>query len=176
MESALTAEDLEPLNDLQREAVLTAIYTALIADGKPHPDEVAAFKDAIEGLPWGKPVTELRPKMVALEARLATATRDDKIAFLTETSANVPVALRVGVVETMIVIAAADNVLSRGEKGSIVAFIRAFGLSDLQVELLRAKYESSVKGSPTEATTEGSTSTPEAGSTSTPETGSKSTP
>ncbi|MFN0249248.1 MAG: TerB family tellurite resistance protein [Kofleriaceae bacterium] len=137
---SLTADDFASLDTAQKDAVLAALFVALIADGVPEPSEIAAFSAAIAKLPWGEPIERLQAKMRAVQARLDNATRDEKIAFLDETVPAIPTPLRMRVIETMVSITAADNVLTRGERGSLGAFIRAFGLTAEQVDVIRARF------------------------------------
>jgi uncharacterized tellurite resistance protein B-like protein len=136
----LTADDLGSLDPAQKDAVLAALFVALIADGVPDATEIAAFSSAIAKLPWGEPLERLQSKMRAVQARLDNATRDEKIAFLDETVPAIPTAIRMRVIETMLAIVTADNQLTRGERGSIGAFVRAFGLTNEQIEAIRARF------------------------------------
>lgn len=141
MDMELTADDLASLDSVQKEAVLAALYVALIADGAPNPDELTKFTTTIAHLPWGKPMEELQAIMRRdVLSRLTSATREDKIAFLNTTVPNIPVPLRERVMHAMVAIGAADNVLTRGEKNSMNAFIQAFGLTEAQIQTLREKF------------------------------------
>lgn len=141
MDMALTAADLASLDSVQKEAVLGALYVALIADGAPDPTELVKFTATIADLPWGKPMDELQALMRQnVLSRLTSATLEDKIAFLNATVPNIPAPLRERVMHAMVAIAAADKVLTRGEKNSMNAFIQAFGLSEAQIQALREKF------------------------------------
>lgn len=141
MEPSLTVEDIAPLEPAQKEAVLTALYVALIADGNPNEAELVKFTEAIRKLPWGRPLAELQASMRAVQTRLQTATREDKVAFMNEVTPKIPVPLRERLVETMVVIANADNQFTPGEKGTISSFMGAFGFTQGQVAALKAKFE-----------------------------------
>jgi hypothetical protein len=139
---ALTADDLGPLDNTQKEAVLSALYVALIADGAPNEAELETFAGAIARLPWGQPLETLQAKIKSdVLGRLSSASREGKIAFLQTTVPNIPVAIRLPLMQTMVAIAFADKVLTRGEKGSLSAFATAFGLTEAQIDTLRAMLE-----------------------------------
>ncbi len=138
---ALTADDLGPLDTTQKEAVLAALYVALIADGAPNPAELEKFTAAVTGLPWGQPLAALQIQVqTEVLARLSSATREDKIAFLRDTVPNIPVPIRLRVMQTMIAIAVADKVLTRGESGSLSAFATAFAFNEAEMKTLQSMF------------------------------------
>ncbi len=140
MNLALTSQDLISLNDVQKDAVLAALFTALIADGRPGADEQRMFQQAIATLPWGRPVDALHAQTDAIGERLAHADAAGKLAFLGEVAASIPgEALREKVVLSMAAIVSADHAITAGEKGSVSAFIRTFGLTEAQIAALREK-------------------------------------
>ena len=139
MNIELSAEHLVALSDPQRAAVLNSLYAALFADGQPDHSEVAKFIEAIGRLPWNYPLDALMAKAHELQAWFGAAERDAKTAFIRDTAANVPVELRERLVHTMVAIAAADRRITQDEWSRMAAFIHAFQLSPVQIELLRRK-------------------------------------
>ena len=138
MQLALTADDFQRLDSAQKEAVLAALTTALIADGKPEPQELAVFETALQRLPWGWTPDEIKQKTRAVHQRIASADRDGKLAFLAEVAAALPdPALREKVILSMLAVVSADDSVTRGEKASVSAFIRVFGFTEGQIENLR---------------------------------------
>lgn len=137
MKLALTADDVTALTDPQKDAVLACLYVALIADGKPHPDERARYDAAIAQLPWDRSASDLEQANNAIVLRLTTADAKAKLAFVTETAAVVPSGLREKVMLVMASIVAADRSITRGEKASLSAFIHVFGLTPEQIDNIR---------------------------------------
>jgi len=140
MQLALTAQDLAALDTTQKDAVLAALFTALIADGAPTAEERQVFDAAIAKLPWGYSPDELAVKTKAIQSRIQTSDREGKLAFLAEVAASVPAPeLRERLIVSMLAIVSADRSVSHGEKASVSAFIRVFGFTDAQIEALRQK-------------------------------------
>ena len=139
MELALTADDVTRLTDAQKDAVLACLFVALIADGQPKPEERAKYDEAVATLPWGRSERELELANNAILLRLATADPHLKLAFVKETSANVPGELREKVLLAMASIVSADRLISHGEKASLSAFIHVCGLTPEQIENIRRR-------------------------------------
>lgn len=139
MSLALTAADVTALSDAQKDAVLACLFVALIADGLPRPEERAKYDELITALPWGRFPQDLELANNAISLRLTTATREQKLAFVTEMAANVPVEFRESVVLAMASIVAADRSITAGEKASLSAFIHVFGLTSKQIENVRTR-------------------------------------
>jgi uncharacterized tellurite resistance protein B-like protein len=128
MQLALEASDLAALSTSQKDAVLQALFIALIADGDPSAEELAQFEQEIAALPWGKDAAALRTVTRATVERLQKASDPEKAAFVKELGALIPPALREKVVFDMASIVAADRVATIVERQTIAAFIMAFGL------------------------------------------------
>ena len=137
MSLALTAADVAALSDAQKDAVLACLFVALIADGQPTSEERTKYDDLIAALPWGRFPQDLELANNAISLHLTTATREQKLAFVTEMAANVPTAVRENVVKAMASIVAADRSVTAGEKASLSAFIHVFGLTPEQIENIR---------------------------------------
>lgn len=137
MHIELTPQDLYPLSDAQRGAVLNSLYAALFADGQPEQAEVAAFVQAISCLPWNYPLDALMAKANELQAWMDTVDKDTRAAFIRDTAAYVPGELRERLVRTMIAIAAADRRITTDEWSRMATFIKHFQLTPLQIELIR---------------------------------------
>ena len=128
MQMALEASDLSTLSEAEKEAVLQALFIALIADGEPSADELARFEQTIAALPWGKDTAQLQGVTRATLARLQSSNDADKAGFVKQLAATVPAGLREKVVFDMAAIVAADRVATLVERQTIGAFIGAFGL------------------------------------------------
>lgn len=138
MQLALTADDIGKLDTTQKDAVLAALYTALVADGQPSPEELATFESSVKELPWGCPPQELAAKMKGVQDKLNTADPEGKLAFVAAIAANIPgTPLREKLVRSMLAIVSAEGKVSQGEKASVSAFIRVFGFTDDQIAKLR---------------------------------------
>jgi uncharacterized tellurite resistance protein B-like protein len=143
MELALSSTDVSPLSEMQKNAVLAALFTALIADGAPRPEELSKFEEAIGKLPWGISREQLQMRTRAIAERISSADRDGKLAFVAEVAATLPEpALREKIVMSMIAIASADKQITHGERASLSVFLRVFGFDDAQIAKLRDKLSS----------------------------------
>ena len=140
MELALTAQDVAGLDSNQKDAVIAALVTAVIADGPPGADEMKTFDVALRTLPWGYSVEELSTKTRSVQARIAAGDRESKLAFLAEVAASITAPeLREKVVLSMLAVVSADHDVTHGEKASVSAFIRVFGFTDAQIAAIRQK-------------------------------------
>lgn len=128
MELALQASDLAALDEAQKEAILQALFIALIADGEPSTQELAQFEQSIASLPWGKDKAQLQSVTRATLAQVQKVGHGGKAAFVKELAAKVPEALREKVVFDMAAIVAADRVASIVERQVVGAFVVSFGL------------------------------------------------
>ncbi len=128
MQMALEASDLRTLSESQKDAVLQALFIALIADGQPSAEELAQFEQGIAALPWGKDAAQLKGITRAVVERLQKSSDAEKAAFLKELAVTVPAELREKVVFDMASIVAADRVATIVERQTIAAFVMAFGL------------------------------------------------
>ena len=143
MELALSDADVTRLDETQKDAVLAALFTALIADGSPRPEELAKFDEAVGKLPWGRSAEQIKAKTTAVAGRITGADRDGKLAFVAEVAAALPEpALREKVVLSMLAIVSADKQMSPGERASLSSFLRVFGFDDAQVAKLRERIAS----------------------------------
>ena len=141
MQLALDVSDLDALSQPQKDAVLTSLFIALIADGDPSAEELAQFEQSVAALPWGKDRAQLQLLTRATVERLRTSNDDGKRAFMKELADHIPgAALREKVVFDMAAILAADQVATGGERSTIGAFIMAFGLEPQAVmEKIKAR-------------------------------------
>lgn len=128
MQLALEVSDLAALSQPQKDAVLTSLFVALIADGDPSPEELAQFERAIAELPWAKDRAELQQLTRATVERIRASNDDGKRAFLQELADQIPAAIREKVIFDMAAIVAADQVATGAERSNIGAFVFAFGL------------------------------------------------
>src|SRR5262245_838497 len=145
MQLALEASDLNALNDAQKDAVLSSLFIALIADGEPSSEELAQFEQNIATLPWGKDRAQLQGVTRATLERLKQANDQGKFAIVRELAANIPGdALREKVILDMASIVAADRVARMVERQTIGAFIVAFGLDpNRMMEKIKARIPAS---------------------------------
>jgi hypothetical protein len=144
MQLALDVSDLAALSQPQKDAVLTSLFVALIADGEPSTEELAQFERSVAALPWGKDREQLQLLTRSTVDRLRTSNDDGKRAFMKELADAIPgAALREKVVFDMAAVMAADQVATGAERSTVGAFILAFGLDPQTViEKIKARLPS----------------------------------
>lgn len=132
--------DLEPLDDASKLALLEALVTGVLADGRVTPGELERFDEIVTGLPWGmdrsviETLTKGTVKRVAA-MQSAEETRD----FISKIAERIPSStLREKVFYTMATIIAADGDVNQLERNVIGAFALAFNITTDRLAAVKA--------------------------------------
>lgn len=128
------------MDDPQRAALLEALVTGVLADGKVTPGEVRRFDEIVLALPWGLDAPVLDALVKGTQQRVAALkTPADLMDFVASLAARVTTpALRDKVVATMATVMAADGDLDQLEKNVIGVFVLAFGITSERFAAIKA--------------------------------------
>lgn len=126
--------------DPERVALLEALVTGVLADGKVTPGEVRRFDQIVLGLPWGMEPPVLDALVKGTQQRVqALKTPADLMDFVASLAARLPTpALRDKVIATMATVMAADGDVNQLEKNVIGVFVLAFGITSERFAAIKA--------------------------------------
>lgn len=136
----LEPADLEAMDDGTKVAVLEALVTGVLADGKVTTEEVLHFDRVVADLPWGME----RPVMEALikgtQQRVANMkTPPEVLDFVVGMAARIPTpALREKVIYTMCSVMVADGDVNTLERNVIGVFVLAFGITTERLAAIKS--------------------------------------
>jgi uncharacterized tellurite resistance protein B-like protein len=136
----LEAADLLAMDDGQKVAVLEALVTGVLADGKVTPNEIRRFDEVVLALPWGMDEPVLTALVKGTQQRvLALKSATDVQDFVANLAARLPSPeLRDKVVFTMATVMAADNEVNQLERNVIGLFVLAFGITSERSAAIKA--------------------------------------
>lgn len=136
----LEAADLKAMDDGTKLAVLEALVTGVLADGRVTPQEVDRFNSIIASLPWGmeKPVMDALVQQT--QQRVATMKSPPEVLdFIVGMAARIPTPeLRDKIFFTMASVMAADGDVNQLEKNVIGAFVLAFGITTERLAAIKS--------------------------------------
>jgi uncharacterized tellurite resistance protein B-like protein len=136
----LEPADLQAMDDGTKVAVLEALVTGVLADGKVSPQEVDRFDTIVAALPWGldRPVFEALVKGTQQRV-VAMKTGPEILDFIVGVAARIPTPdLRDKIFFTMASIMAADGDVNRIEQNVIGAFVLAFGITTERLAAIKS--------------------------------------
>lgn len=128
------------MDDVQRSALLDALVTGVLADGKVTPAEIARFEEIVGGLPWNLEHDVVGAMVVASQHRVeaidgASALQD----FVAGLASRLPTAeLRDKVFYLMATVIAADGEIGQLEKNILGLFVVAFNITSERVAAIKA--------------------------------------
>jgi uncharacterized tellurite resistance protein B-like protein len=136
----LEPEDFAAMDDAQKAALLEALVTGVLADGKVTPAEIARFDEVVGGLPWGVDRPILTAMVTAAQERVKAidgpAALQDFVASL---AARLPTpALRDKIFYTMATVIVADGEIGQLEKNILGLFVLAFNITSERVAAIKA--------------------------------------
>ena len=128
------------MDDPQRVALLEALVTGVLADGKVTPGEVRRFDQIVLGLPWGMEPAVLDALVKSTQQRVAALKSPaDLMDFVASLAARLTApALRDKVIATMATVMAADGDVNQLEKKVIGVFVLAFGITSDRFAAIKA--------------------------------------
>lgn len=135
----LEAADIAALDDGQKLAVLEALVTGVLADGKATQIELASFDQVVAALPWGmeRPILEAEIKGIA--QRISSFKSPTEISdFIIGMAARLPSQpLREKVFYTVATIMFADGEISKLEQNTLGALVFAFGITSERLAAIK---------------------------------------
>jgi len=139
MSFTLTQDDLSSLSENQKVAIMEALMTGILADGKAKPEEIAAFDHQVEAIPWGIERARLKTLLEDVRHRVLTLkTTEQVVEFVKSLAERLPSPeIREKAFRGMLAEMVADDNLTVEEKNIIVLFANAFGLTVERLETIR---------------------------------------
>lgn len=136
----LEAADMLAMDDGQKTAVLEALVTGVLADGKITPDEIARFEELMVSLPWGIDEPVLKAMVKATQERvIALKTLANVQDFVANLAARLTSPeLRDKVLFTMATVMSADAEVNQLERNVIGLFVLAFGITSERTAAIKA--------------------------------------
>lgn len=136
----LEAADLLAMDDGQKTAVLEALVTGVLADGKVTRDEIQRFEEVMMSLPWGMDEPALKALVKTTQERvIALKTLPQIQDFVANLAARLPSPeLRDKVLFTMATVMAADAEVNQLERNVIGLFVLAFGITSERTARIKA--------------------------------------
>lgn len=143
----LEAADFATMDDPERAALLEALVTGVLADGKITPDEVRRFDQIVLALPWNMEPGVLDALVKGTQQRVAgLKSATDLMDFVASLAARLPhPTLRDKVLATMATVMAADGDVNQLEKNTIGVFVLAFGITSDRLAAIKAYVTSIVR-------------------------------
>jgi uncharacterized tellurite resistance protein B-like protein len=136
----LEAADLLAMDDGQKAAVLEALVTGVLADGRVTPAEVRRFDEIVMPLPWGMEEPVLKALVKGTQERvLALKTPQQIHDFVANLAARLTQPdLRDKVVYTMASVMGADGDVNQLEKNVVGLFVVSFGITTDRFEAIKS--------------------------------------
>jgi uncharacterized tellurite resistance protein B-like protein len=136
----LEAADLLAMNDEEKTAVLEALVTGVLADGKVTAEEIQRFEEVMMSLPWGMDEPVLKALVKSTQERvIALKSRANVQDFVANLAARLTSPqLRDKVVFTMATVMAADAEVNQLERNVIGLFILSFGITSQRTAAIKA--------------------------------------
>jgi uncharacterized tellurite resistance protein B-like protein len=135
----LEAADIEALDDTQKLAVLEALVTAVLADGKAKQIELVSFDQVVAALPWGMDRAILEAEIKGAAQRISSFKSPTEISdFIIGMAARLPSQpLREKVFYTVATIMFADGEISKLEQNTLGALVFAFGITSERLAAIK---------------------------------------
>ncbi|HVV81576.1 MAG TPA: hypothetical protein VHE35_00810 [Kofleriaceae bacterium] len=126
----LEAADLASLDDGQKLAVLEALVTGVLADGKASPAELRRFDQVVGALPWGMEPAIVHAEIKGVSQRIASLRTPGEISdFILGMAGRLPSQpLREKVFYTVATIMFADGDANQLEQNTLGALVFAFAI------------------------------------------------
>jgi uncharacterized tellurite resistance protein B-like protein len=136
----LESADLLAMDDGQKAAVLEALVTGVLADGRVTPAEVRRFDEIVMALPWGMDEPVLKALVKGTQERVMALKTPQQIHdFVANLAARLTApALRDKVVYTMASVMGADGDVNQLEKNVVGLFVVSFGITTDRFEAIKA--------------------------------------
>lgn len=136
----LEPADLKAMDDGMKVAVLEALVTGVLADGKVTPEEVLHFDRVIGELPWGMERPVIEALVRGTQQRVsAMKTPPEMLDFIVGMAARIPTpALREKIIYTMCSVMIADGDVNTLERNVIGVFVLAFGITTERLAAIKS--------------------------------------
>lgn len=136
----LESADLLAMDDGQKAAVLEALVTGVLADGRVTPAEVRRFDEIVMALPWGMEEPVLKALVKGTQERVMALKTPAQIHdFVANLAARLTQPdLRDKVVYTMASVMGADGDVNQLEKNVVGLFVVSFGITSDRFAAIKA--------------------------------------
>jgi uncharacterized tellurite resistance protein B-like protein len=139
MSYAITSEDLQGLSEDQQVAIMESLILAVAADHRTSKTEVTQFEAAINAIPWKldpakvmSDLTDVRTRVLALDAAGASS-------LINQIAERLPFPeLREKLFHAMASVMAVDGLLNNDDKMMLLGYVKAFGITNGQVDAIKA--------------------------------------
>ncbi len=135
----LEPADVEALDDSQKVAVIEALITGVLADGRATEVELGWFRTVVARLPWGMEPPVLDATIKGAAQRVSTLKSPAEISdFIVGLATRLPSQLlREKVLYTVATIMSAERALNDLEQNTLGALVLAFGITSDRVRVIK---------------------------------------